>query len=314
MISSGNTDLSEEIKHYAISIGFDLVGIAPSKQLTDHKEIISGWLAAGMNAGMSFIARDVEKRLNPAFLLDEARSVVVTGINYFSDEIQGGNGIPIISKYAYGKDYHMVVSEKLNNLLEFIVSCEPAARGKVCVDSAPILEKAWAHEAGLGWIGKNSLLINKKIGSFLFLGEIVLNFDLKYDTPSSEDYCGNCRICLDSCPMNAINENKTIDARKCISWLTVENKKLIPEECRGKMNDRIFGCDICQDVCPYNKEAQPNYIPEFVLPEELKGLTLKDWINLSKEKYHTLFLRSSVKRITYEQFMENVTFVTNAGN
>jgi epoxyqueuosine reductase len=314
MISSGNKDLGKKIKCYAISIGFDLVGIAPSKQLTDHKEIINRWLAAGMNAGMSFFARDVQKRLNPAFLLDEARSVVVVGINYFPDEIQGGNGIPIISKYVYGKDYHMVVSEKLNDLLEFIVSCEPAARGKVCVDSAPILEKAWAREAGLGWIGKNSLLINKKIGSFLFLGELVLNLDLQYDKPFSKDYCSSCSICLESCPTNAINENKTIDARKCISWLTVENKNAIPEEFRGKMEERIFGCDVCQNVCPWNKKAQPNHIPEFVLPEELKRLTLKDWINLSKEEYHTLFLRSSVKRRTYEQFMENVTFVTNSGN
>ncbi|MBA4321877.1 MAG: tRNA epoxyqueuosine(34) reductase QueG, partial [Odoribacter sp.] len=250
MIFSGNKDLSRKIKNFAGSVGLDLIGIAQSKQLNNHKEVINNWLSAGMHADMHFISRDIEKRTDPALLLDGARSVIVAGLNYYPAEIQGGNGIPFISKYVYGKDYHSVLGDKLNSMLDYITYCEPGTVGKVCVDSTPVLEKAWAREAGLGWIGKNSILINKEKGSFIFLGEIVLNIDLQYDKPFTEDFCGNCTLCLDACPTNAINENKTIDARKCISWLTAENKNPIPDEFMSKMEDRIIGCDICQDVCP----------------------------------------------------------------
>lgn len=314
MSSPGDKDLSRKIKDFALSIGFDLIGIAPSKPLRDHKEVINNWLSAGMNADMRFISRDIDKRTDPALLFDGTKSVVVAGFNYYPSEKQGGDGMPVISKYAYGKDYHTVLGEKLNDLLEFITSSEPDASGKICVDSVPILEKAWAKEAGLGWIGKNSILINKKIGSFIFLGEIVLNFDLQYDKPFTEDFCGTCTLCMKSCPTDAINENRTVDARKCISWLTVENKNAIPEEYKSKMEGRVFGCDICQDICPWNKNAKPHKNPEFVLPEELKQLTSEEWFNLTREKFNILFKSSAIKRRTYEQFMKNVTIVTNASN
>jgi len=306
---SSNRDLSRKIKDFAFSIGLDLIGIAPSKQLKNHSEILNRWLAAGMNADMRFISAGVEKRTNPSLLLDNAKSVVVVGLNYYSAEKQVGQGVPIISRYAYGNDYHKVVSEKLNALLEFIISCEPCASGKVCVDSAPILEKAWAREAGLGWIGKNTILINKETGSFMFLGEIVLNIELQYDKPFTEDFCGNCRACIDSCPTNAINNDRTIDARKCISWLTVENKNVIPEEYKGKLADRVFGCDICQDVCPWNKEIPPNDNPDFKLSESIKKMSKEEWLSLSFDYFNELFEKSSIKRATYVRFARNIKFL-----
>jgi epoxyqueuosine reductase len=309
MISSGNNDLSRKIKDFALSSGFDLVGIAHSKQLEDHREVLNNWSATGMNADMGFISRGVEKRTDPAFLVYGARSVIVAGINYYPAEKQGGNGIPVISKYAYGKDYHAVLGEKLNNLFEFIISCEPTVKGKVCVDSAPILEKAWASEAGLGWIGKNSILINRETGSFIFLGEIVLNIDLECDKPLNQDFCGSCRLCVESCPTKAINENKTIDARKCISWLTVENKNVIPEEYKGKLADRVFGCDICQDVCPWNKDIQPHNNPDLKLSERIRAMSREEWSSLSFDYFNKIFENSAVERATYCRFMRNIKFL-----
>ena len=314
MSSRGVSYLSKRIKDFALSIGFDLIGIAASKKLTDHKEVIDNWLSAGMNADMQFISADIDKRTDPGLLFNGAKSVVVAGINYFPSQKQGDDGMPVISKYVYGKDYHIVLGEKLNLLLEFITSCEPGAKGRICVDSAPILEKAWAREAGLGWIGKNSILINKEKGSFIFLGEIVLNLDLQYNKTFSEDFCGDCTLCLKACPTDAINENRTNDARKCISWITVENKNPIPCEYAGRMKGRIFGCDICQDICPWNQNATPHKNPEFFLSEELKLLTSEEWFNLSREKFNSLFKNSSIKRRTYERLMKNVTIVTNASS
>lgn len=309
MISSGNKNLSRKIKDFALSAGFDLIGIAPSKQLEDHREVLNKWLSDGMNADMGFISRDVEKRTDPALLFNGAKSVIVAGINYYPAVKQGGNEIPVISKYAYGKDYHTVLGEKLNSLLEFIISCEPTSKGKICVDSAPILEKAWAREAGLGWVGKNSILINKERGSFIFLGEILINIDLEYDKPCNQDFCGSCRLCIESCPTKAINENKTIDARKCISWLTVENKNVIPEEYKGKLADRVFGCDICQDVCPFNKDIQPHNKSDLRLSERIREMSREEWSSLSFDYFNKIFENSAVKRATYTRFMRNIKFL-----
>jgi epoxyqueuosine reductase len=306
MGSHRDKDLSKKIKHFAVSIGFDLIGIASSKQLNDDKLVLQNWLAEEMNADMRFLARDIGKRTDPAALVNGAKSIVVAGINYYPVEKQGDPGVPVLSKYAYGKDYHSVVSEKLNRLLEFIVSCEPTVSGKVCVDSTPILEKAWAKEAGLGWIGRNTILISKERGSFIFLGELVLNIDLQYDKPFTEDLCGNCRLCLEACPTNAITEDRKIDARKCISWLTVENKNEIPEEFIEKMGNRIFGCDVCQDVCPWNKSVKPNNIREFIISPELLEMSGEEWISLTREKYQELFSQSSVRRVKYERLKRNI--------
>jgi epoxyqueuosine reductase len=309
MRSGNDNNLSRKIREYAISLGFDLIGIAPSKELTDHQTIIANWISEGMNADMTFISHDVVKRINPGSQVDNARSVIVAGMNYFPSEKQGGDGIPVMSKYAYGEDYHVVVSDKLNDLLNYIISCEPNAYGKICVDSSPILEKAWARESGLGWVGKNSLIINEKTGSFIFLGEIILNIELQYDMPFSKDLCGNCTSCLDACPTSAINKNRTIDARKCISWLTVENKQDIPEEFKGRLNNIIFGCDICQDVCPWNKNLIPHNNPRFGLPENLRNMSVSGWKSIDHGRFSLLFNKSSVRRLGYKRMIRNIKFV-----
>ena len=309
MTSSGDPDSGLKIKSYARSIGFDLVGIAPARPLTDHLDKLKDWISGGLNADMNFFLRDIHKRADPSLLLDGVKSVIVTGINYFPSEKQGGKGIPVISKYAYGKDYHNVVGDKLRNLLSFIISIRPEARGKVCVDSSPILEKAWAKEAGLGWIGKNSILINRESGSFIFLGEILLDIELSYDEPFSEDLCGACNLCLNACPTLAINRNKTIDANKCISWLTVENKNDIPVIFNSRMNGRIFGCDICQDICPYNKDLIPHNNPDFRLSDSLRSLSISDYKSMSFEYFNKIFENSPIKRLGYKRFTRNVNSV-----
>jgi epoxyqueuosine reductase len=309
MASLGDTDDGIKIKSYAHSIGFDLIGIAPVRALPEHHDKLKNWISGGMNAGMNFIAVDIQKRTDPSLLVEGVKSVIVTGINYFPSEKQGGEGIPVISKYAYGKDYHNVVGDKLMDLLSFINSIRPGARGKVCVDSSPILEKAWAKEAGLGWIGKNSILINKKFGSFIFLGEILLDIELGYDKPFSGDLCGSCSLCIKACPTGAINRNKTIDANKCISWLTVENKNDIPIIFNSRMNGRIFGCDICQDICPYNKDIIPHNNPDLRLSDSLRSLSIADYNTLSFEYFNKIFENSPIKRLTYKRFMRNINSV-----
>jgi epoxyqueuosine reductase len=314
MTSCADTNLSTLIKRYAVSLGFDLCGIASSKALAEHRQILKKWIAAGMNGEMNYFRKNLEKRINPGLLVNGAKSIIVAGLNYFTEKKQGGNGIPVISKYAYGTDYHFLLKELLNKLLEYIVSLKPDAEGQIFVDTAPILEKAWAKEAGLGWIGRHSVLINKEIGSFLFLGEVVLNIDLQCDSPYSDDHCSNCRSCIEACPTYAINENRTIDTRKCISYLTVTNKNPIPYEFEGKMNNRVLGCDICQDVCPWNKNAKPHKNPELEISSEFGKMRREEWLSLSKEKYQKIFNRSSVRRVTYERFMRNILFITKNKN
>jgi epoxyqueuosine reductase len=310
----GENQLSHLIKARAFALNFDLCGIAPVRELREYAQVLKSWLGSGMNGDMNFFAKTFDERINPSLIFDEAKSLVVVGLNYFAPKKQGGNGIPLISSYAYGIDYHNLIKEKLNHLLDFITSVNPEARGKSFVDAAPIIEKAWAREAGLGWFGKNSLILNKEIGSFFFIGELVLNIELDYESPFTGDYCGNCRICIDSCPTGAINYNRTIDVRKCLSYLTVENKNAIPEEFSGKMEERIFGCDKCQDVCPWNKNVKPHNIPGFDLSPELAKMTREDWLSLSEKKYKKLFGLSAVRRVKYERLMDNIKFVTRTIN
>jgi epoxyqueuosine reductase len=311
MNSSAYINLSMLIKEKARTTGFDLCGIAPSKILREHEHIIKNWCSSGMNGEMAYLGQNIEKRINPGLILPGTKSVIVTGLNYYSERKQGGNGIPVISRYAYGINYHDVIKDKLNKILVYIKSIRPDAEGRKFVDSAPVLEKAWAKEAGLGWPGRHSIIINKKIGSFFFLGIILLNIDLDYDHPFNEDHCGTCRLCIDSCPTSAINENRTIDANKCIAYLTIEKKEPISEDSAKKMGGRAFGCDRCQEVCPWNANAEPNKNPEFELSGELERMTSEDWLKLSRDRFNELFKKSAIRRRTYERFMRNVTNVTN---
>jgi epoxyqueuosine reductase len=309
MSPSWNRDINKLIKEHAHSIGFDLCGIAPSRQLKEHEQTLRKWLGEGMNADMKYLAGNIAQRTNPGLILSGAKSIIVTGLNYFSGQRYERNEIPVISRYAYGKDYHLVLKEKLELLLDYIVSLIPAAKGKYFVDSAPVLEKAWAQQAGLGWIGKHSILINEEIGSFIFLGVIIIDAEINYDSPAIEDHCGNCRLCIEACPTKAINGNRTIDARKCISWLTVEKKTPVPEEFKGKMGGRIFGCDLCQEICPWNKNARPHNNHDLVILPELAKMKIEDWLSLSTEKYSKLFSQSSIGRTKYEKLKSNAEII-----
>jgi epoxyqueuosine reductase len=310
MTTSGNKSLSLLIKEKASKLGFDLCGIAASRSLTEREDILKNWCSSGMNAGMSYLARDTGKRINPESLVPGAKSLIVTGLNYYTDKKQTEPGVPVLSIYAFGEAYQDVIKRKLYELLAFIRSIDPEADGRPFSDSAPLLEKAWAAEAGIGWQGKHSIVINKKTGSYFFIGALILNIELEYDKPVTGDYCGNCRLCIEQCPTNAINEDRTIDARKCIANLTIENRGPIPDEIIPKLGGRVYGCDRCQEVCPWNKDALPNRVPEFQINPELQQMSCEDWRNLSREQFKKLFKGSSVERKKYEIFIENVALVT----
>jgi epoxyqueuosine reductase len=313
MANSADKSLSLLVKQKAYDLGFDLCGIAPSRPLKERENILREWCASGMNSGMSYLGRDIEKRIDPDFRVSGAKSVIVTGLNYYTDNKQEEHDVPIISRYAYGINYHDVIKKKLDIILEFIRNREPETEGRSFVDSEPFLEKAWAVEAGLGWQGRHSIVINSKIGSFFFIGIIVLNTELDFDKPFKENRCGNCRLCIDLCPTGAINEDGTIDARTCIANLTIENRGPIPEEIIPKIGKRVYGCDRCQEVCPWNKHAKPHKTPEFELPDELRKMTAEEWAGLTRERFNRLFKRSPVERRKYEPFMRNVGSVLKSG-
>jgi epoxyqueuosine reductase len=306
MANSTDESLSGLIKNYAGSIGFDLCGVAAVRKLDEHRERLMKWTVAGMNGDMAYLGQNIEKRLDPTTLVPGARSIIVTGLNYYAGKQQGGNGVPIISQYAYGLNYHDVILKKLRDILAYIKSINPSAEGRTFVDSAPILEKAWAREAGLGWPGKHSVLINKEIGSFFFIGVIIVNIELEYDQPVTEDYCGNCTRCIEACPTAAINPDRTIDVRNCIAYLTIESKSQVPEPLIPKLGGRIFGCDVCQEVCPRNKNCKPHKTPEFELPEEVKMMTASDWKNLTRKDYKRLFKGSAIGRRSYCRLMDSI--------
>jgi len=298
------------VKEYAAEVGFDLCGIARARSLDEHRPILTKWAYTGMNGDMDYLGQNVEKRIDPRILFPGAKSIIVTGLNYYTEKKQGGNGIPVISRYAYGVNYHDVIREKLNKIRNFIKSIYPEAAGRSFVDSAPLLEKAWGREAGLGWPGKHSILINRKIGSFFFLGVIVINIDFDYDQPAEEDHCGSCTLCIDSCPTGAIINNRTIDTRRCVAYLTLESRNRIPDDLVMKLEGRAFGCDKCQDVCPWNKNSRPHKTPEFELPAEVGLMTAENWKNLSRKDYKRLFERSAIGRRTYCRFMDNIEAAT----
>lgn len=306
MITSVEKTSSVLIKEFATEAGFDLCGIARARSLEEHKEVLTKWINNGFNGDMAYLGQSIVKRIDPRILVPGAKSVIVTGLNYFSEKKQGGNDIPVISRYAYGNNYHDVIRKKLNGILEFIKDIYPETIGRTFVDSAPLLEKAWGKEAGIGWPGKNSILINRKIGSFFFLGIIVINSELEYDKPVDEDFCGTCILCIESCPTGAINNNRTIDTRRCLAYQTLESKYPVPDDIVMKMEGRAFGCDKCQDVCPWNRTATPHKTTEFELPAEVSAMDAEDWKNLSRKDFKRLFERSAIGRRTYCRFMDNI--------
>lgn len=302
-----NTDkkLSEFIKSFSLELGFSFCGISKAVYLDDEAIKLKSWLNNDFHAGMKYMENHFEKRLDPRLLVENAKSVITVLLNYYPDkEIPTENNYKI-SKYAYGKDYHFVVKEKLKLLLDKIISQTGKINARTFVDSAPVMDKVWAEKSGLGWIGKNTCLINKNLGSFFFIGNIILDVELEYDKATT-DHCGNCTACIDACPTGALSSAYKFDANKCISYLTIENKDEIPENLKDKFNDWIFGCDICQDVCPWNKKAKKHNISEFKPSEELMNMTKGKWQNLTKEGFNKLFKNSAVKRTKFSGLKRNI--------
>ncbi|NMC41624.1 MAG: tRNA epoxyqueuosine(34) reductase QueG, partial [Bacteroidales bacterium] len=296
----------------ALSLGFDLCGIARARHLSEYEEVFRRWCDEGMNSNMKWLCRDISKRFNPSLLLPGARSVIVTGLNYFTSYIQSEKNVPVVARYALGKDYHDFITARLNTLLSYIKDLDPAAVGRVFCDSSCIAEKAWDVEAGLGWQGKNSVLINERLGSFLLLGIILVTTELEYDRPHKTEKCGECRICIDRCPTHAINDNLTIDASKCISNLTIENREPIDNALCEIIENRIFGCDICQEVCPRNKKAKPHSHPELKISKELRTLNLAGWQAMTENDFRRIFKNSPVYRKGFERFRKNIDIITGS--
>jgi epoxyqueuosine reductase len=305
MFMTDRQKLSELIKQKAAELGFDLCGIAKARALSEAEPVLRKWCDAGMNDTMGYLNRDIDKRVNPASLFTGTTSVVVTGTSYYTEPKQK-DGVPVISRYAYGRKYQDVISGQLEELLDYIKHVEPNAEGKAVCDTAPLLEKRWAVEAGLGWQGKHSIVINRVIGSFFFIGILLLNLELEYDEPVIKGHCGECRMCIDQCPTKAINDDFTIDARKCISNLTIENRNPVPAEFIPLLGGRIYACDKCQEVCPWNKVATPHNHPEFEITSALAEMTMEEWAALTGEKFKELFSESPVGRVKFDRFRTNL--------
>ena len=300
---------SQLVKRIAKEIGFSSCGISKARFLHEEEKKFEDWLKQGYQGSMSYLERNFDKRLDPTKLVPGAKSVISLSYNYFPPKKLISENNFIISKYAYGKDYHKVLRNKLKKLFTKIRDKIGEVEGRVFVDSAPIHERAWAKLSGVGWIGKNSLLINKNQGSYFFLAEIICDLDLEYDEPVL-NRCGNCTRCIDACPTDAITKAQVIDANKCISYLTIENKEKIPKELRGSINNSIFGCDICQDVCPWNKKSVPHNEKEFIPKKELRDLKKKDWIELTEDTFNKIFEGSAVKRTKFQGLKRNIKAVS----
>lgn len=306
-------ELSVIIKEEARICGFDLCGITEAGYLDTEAERMGLWLSKGCNGEMEFLARNFEKRSDASLLVPGAKTVIVLALNYYSEPEAGGVQWPVISRYSSGRDYHLEVKERMKAMLRSLAAKVPGLEGRIFTDSAPLMEKPLAVRAGLGWQGKNSLLITRDRGSFFFLGEIVINLPAAFDKPFSTDLCGSCTKCINACPTNAITTSGYVDARRCISYLTVEFKGDIPEEFAGKPGGMVYGCDICQDVCPHNRKSLPHSVPAFTRSSALQAMTASDWNSLTTTRFEEIFHDSAVERIGYERFMRNIRFSLAAG-
>lgn len=295
------------IKQEAKRLGFDFCGISKAEFLEEEAPRLETWLKAGMHGKMEYMENYFDKRLNPTLLVDGAKSVISLLYNYYPEQTQVTD-TPKISKYAYGQDYHDVIKEKLKEFLNTLKEKIGDVNGRAFVDSAPVLDKAWAKKSGLGWIGKNANLINKQNGSFFFIAELIVDLDLEYDGPI-QDYCGTCTKCIDACPTEAIVEPFIVDGRKCISYLTIELKDAIPSEFKNKMDNWAFGCDVCQDVCPWNRFSTPHHEPSFNNQTGLLNLSTDEWNEMTEETFNKVFKHSAVKRTKYKGLKRNLEFI-----
>jgi len=303
-----HTDL---IKQYSRELGFSYCGIARAVQLEDDARRLEQWLSKGMHGGMQYMENYFDLRIDPAKLVPGARSVITLLMNYFPQQQQHTDG-PRISKYAYGQDYHEVIRARLNNLLQYIREQIGEINGRGFVDSAPVLERTWARRSGLGWIGKNGNLLVKGAGSFYFIATLITDLPLLYDDPYSRDFCGSCTKCIDACPTGAILPEKVVNGSKCISYFTIELKEaLIPDAVKGQFQNWMFGCDICQDVCPWNRFSEPNHQPEFTPLPEILNLSTKEWEQFSEEQFRKVFKHSPIKRTKLKGIQRNLKFINS---
>lgn len=301
--------LTYRIKRKAKEIGFDSCGIAKAESLDEEARILEAWLNQGLHGKMAYMANHFEKRIDPRKLVDGAQSIISLSYNYFTDEKQYDKQAPKLAMYALGKDYHEVVKEKLELLYSYIKAEVGEITGCCFVDSAPVLERAWAQRSGVGWVGKNTNILTKRQGSYFFLAEIILDVELEYDSPV-KDYCGNCTKCIDACPTGAIYEPYKVDGHKCISYFTIELKdEMIPPEYKGKFENWMFGCDICQQVCPINAQATKHNEPQFEPHKDILAMSRKDWEELSEETYRKIFQHSAVKRTKFKGLKRNINFL-----
>jgi epoxyqueuosine reductase len=300
---------SQLIKAEAMRLGFDQCGISKADFLEEEAPRLEQWLKNNHHGSMGYMENYFDKRLDPRLLVDGAKSVISLSLNYFPASGQTDTEAPKISKYAYGKDYHVVIKEKLSQLLEFIKENIAEVNGRAFTDSAPVLDRAWAKKSGLGWVGKNSNLIAKKSGSFFFLAELIIDLELEYDHLIQTDHCGTCTRCIDACPTDAIISPAIVDANKCISYLTIELKEEIPNHFLGKMENWMFGCDICQDVCPWNRFSVPNQVEEFKPNPALLEMKKTDWEDVTQEVFSTIFKNSAVKRTKFKGLSRNINFL-----
>jgi epoxyqueuosine reductase len=300
---------SQLIKDEAQRLGFMQCGIAKADFLEEEAPRLENWLANNHHGKMAYMENHFDKRLDPRLLVDDAKSLISLTLNYFSDAEQSDPEAPKISKYAFGTDYHDVIKTKLFELLEFIRENIGEVSGRAFVDSAPVLDRAWAKRAGIGWIGKNSNLISKKTGSFFFIAELIVDLDLVYDNAFETDHCGTCTKCIDACPTEAILSPFVIDAKKCISYLTIELKDEIPNHFNNKMDNWMFGCDICQDVCPWNRFSVPHSEPAFSPNKKLLEMKKTDWMDITEEVFQVIFKNSAVKRTKFKGLTRNIDFL-----
>lgn len=295
------------IKAESKRLGFLSCGISKAGFLEEEAPRLENWLNNQMNGQMSYMENHFDKRLNPTLLVDDAKSVISLLLNYYPSELQNEDSYKI-SKYAYGQDYHHIIKEKLKELLHFIQTEIGEVSGRAFVDSAPVLDKAWAAKSGLGWVGKNSNLITQKVGSFYFIAELIIDLELDYDAPTT-DHCGSCTACLDACPTEAIVAPYVVDGSKCISYFTIELKDNLPQEMKGKFDDWMFGCDVCQDVCPWNRFSKPHNEPLFQSNSDILNFSKANWEEITTDTFQKMFKNSAVKRTKYEGLLRNINFL-----
>ena len=303
------TRASEQIKRIASELGFLSVGIAKAEFMEAEARRLEDWLSRDYHGKMKYMENHFDKRVDPTKLVPGARSVISLAYNYYTPKMQVSTDAPKISKYAYGQDYHRVVKDKLFEMVDRIREEVGPVEGRCFVDSAPILERDWAKRSGLGWIGKHTLLLSKQRGSFFFLAELVVDMELIADSPV-EEHCGTCTKCIDACPTDAIHpEGFILDASKCISYLTIELKENIPNEFKGLMDDWMFGCDICQEVCPWNRFSTPHNEPKFEPSEHLMNMDRKEWKEITEEVFNGVFAKSAVQRTKFAGLKRNIDFL-----